>query len=170
MDKLLKTIKTTVSMLVTLFPATLLALANFPHGCRVSGVRFSQGNAMLFSQHTAKPRLYVIHAISKHAIWLTHQDFSRAGSAGWAAGWGSSLSPHCWSALLVTQKNFSLSCHDQQKSGHGVKLPCDQLIRICQYSDFYSKHPVGGGYWVAENLAQNVLELHIRQRGFVLRK
>lgn len=167
----MKTIKATLSVLIALLllPVTVLALTHFPHQCRVSGVRFSKESAILFSQHTAKPRLYVIHSISTQSIWLTHEDLNRAGSAGWAAGWASSLSPNHWSALLVTQKNFFLSCHYQQKSGRMMTLPCNQLIHICQYSDFYSKHPMGGGYWVAENLPRHVLEPQILKRGFVLR-
>ena len=149
--------------LMVIFPVTLLA-AEFPDFCRVSGLRFSDKAILLFSQHTAKPRMYVIHNISRKPIWLNHEKNYPSASAGWA----SSLLPNHWSAILVTDRNFDLQCQFQKKSGGMIALPCKQVIVACQFSEFYSKNPISGGYWVVENVLFRALGSRISARGFSL--
>src|SRR3990167_3496083 len=149
--------------LMIIFPVTLFA-TEFPHLCRVSGLRFSDKAILLFSQHTAKPRMYVIHNISRKAIWLNHEKKYPSASAGWA----SSLLPNHWSAILVTDRNFDLQCQFQKKSGAMRAMPCKQMIRVCQFSEFYSKNPLSGGYWVVENVPFRALLSRIDARGFSL--
>lgn len=145
---------------------SIFAAQKFPHLCRVSGLHFERASLFMFSQHTSKPRMYVITNISAHPIWLVHEKKHPDVSAGW----DSQLFPKHWSAILVTRKNFSFSCHYQNKSGAMKVVPCKYVVRACQYSDFYSKNPVQGGFWVAENLQFKVLDSHIRARGFWLPK
>lgn len=148
---------------VIAFPAASFA-AEFPHSCAVSGLRYSEGSVVLFSQHTAKPRLYVIHNISHYPIWLMHEKKVPSASAGWA----SQLLANHWSAILVTKPNFALQCRLQKKSGGMTTVPCKQVIRTCQFSEFDSKNPISGGYWVVENVLLGALEPRINARGFSL--
>ncbi len=146
-----------------LFPLTLFA-AEFPHLCRVSGLRFSKESVLLFSQHTSKPRMYVIQNISHSPIWLNHEKKNPSASAGWS----SRLFPNRWSAILVTDRNFDLQCEFQKKSGGMKAMPCKQRIRVCQFSEFYAKNPLSGGYWVVENVPFRALLSRIGARGFSL--
>ena len=155
--------KITFLILVSLSFVTM-ALGKYPALCRVSGLHYVKKSVSLFSQHTAKPRLYAIYNQSQHAIWLTHEKKHPSVSAGW----DSQLAPERWSALLVTRRRFGLNCRIQDKTGKMTTLPCRRVIRICQYSDFYSKNPVLGGYWVAENLPYKKLIDQIRARGFTV--
>lgn len=151
-------------LVVLIIPFSIFATEKFPHLCRVSGLRYEHRSILFFSQHTAKPRLYVINNTSAHPIWLVHEDKHPSASAGWS----SRLFPKKWTAILVSRRNFSLVCQIQKKSGVMVTQVCRHLIRVCQYSHFYSKNSVIGGYWVAENLPLHALETRIRARGFLL--
>jgi len=150
-----------------IFPALIFASEKFPHRCRISGLHYSHESILLFSQHTAKPRLYVFNNISAHPIWLTHE---RKNNRGVGAGWDSPLFPKHWSAILVTRRRFNFQCHFQNKAGRLFKIPCHRVIRACQFSEFYAKNPIGGGYWVVENVLFHALEPKIRARGFWLPK
>ncbi|OGT41519.1 MAG: hypothetical protein A3F13_03715 [Gammaproteobacteria bacterium RIFCSPHIGHO2_12_FULL_40_19] len=157
-------IKTSVLLcIIAIFPITLFA-AEFPNFCRVSGLRFSKASVLLFSQHTSKPRMYVIQNISHSPIWLNHEKKNPSASAGWS----SRLFPDHWSAILVTDRNFDLQCQFQKKSGAMRAMPCKQMIRVCQFSEFYSKNPLSGGYWVVENVPFRALLSRIDARGFSL--
>jgi len=149
---------------LSVLPITVFAAQKFPSQCRVSGLKYTHDDIALFSQHTANPRLYVLENTGKHPIWLNHDD----NKGGVGAGWASQLFPQHWSALLVTKHNFDLTCHWQNKAGHMEKLPCHSIVRVCQFSEFDSKNPVGGGYWVTENVPYHALESRIRARGFSL--
>lgn len=149
---------------LSVLPITVFAAQQFPTQCRVSGLKYVHDSISLFSQHTAYPRLYVLENISKHPIWLNHDDHR----SGMDAGWASELFPQRWSAILVTQHNFDLTCHWHNKSGHMEKLPCHIILRACQFSEFTVKNPISGGYWVAESVPYRALESSIRARGFEL--
>lgn len=157
--------KSKIIMAAVLFPVATFALAKFPTQCRVSGLKYSHADISLFSQHTSYPRLYVFENAGAHPIWLNHSDKNKGGMD---AGWASQLFPHHWSALLVTQRRFDLTCQTQTKSHGMVTVPCKKVLRACQFSEFTSKNPVGGGYWVAESVPYRALESRIRARGFTL--
>ena len=157
-------VRAIILSLVTLFSMTSFAAEKFSDQCRNSGISFEQNDVSFFSQHTAKPRLYAITNHFFHPIWLTNSE----KSAGVGAGWDSQLSPHQWSVLLVTQKNFSLKCHWQKKPGVISNIPCDKVITVCQFSDFTVNHPVSGGYWVTENILFSQLIPRIQKRGFAI--
>ncbi|PIZ03935.1 MAG: hypothetical protein COY58_06720 [Gammaproteobacteria bacterium CG_4_10_14_0_8_um_filter_38_16] len=148
-------------------PVSLLATAaeKFPAQCRVSGLRYEQANVLLFSQHTSKPRLYVMENTAHYPIWVTHEKKHNPGAS---AGWASQIMPMHWSSLLVTRRHFSLTCQRQAKSGRISTVSCSAVLRVCQFSQFFSKNPISGGYWVAESLPYAALEAHIRKRGFEL--
>lgn len=135
-----------------------------PYLCRVSGLKYAYASVIFFSQHTASPRLYAIHNMTHDTIWLTHERKHPSASAGWS----SELAPGRWSAILVTGRKFDLQCNIQTRSGKMMMMPCERMVWVCQYSDFDSKNPIGGGYWVAENLMYHELSAHITKRGFVL--
>lgn len=148
-----------------IFPLTIFAIEKFPTHCRISGLRFSHHSILFFSQHTAMPRLYAIKNISKKIIWLTYE----RKNPGAGAGWDTQLSPQHWSAILITRRQFNLQCHFQNKSGVMMRVPCEHVIRACQFSEFYSHHPIGGSYWIVENALFHDLIPHIRARGFSLK-
>ncbi|MCX7125459.1 MAG: hypothetical protein NTU49_06895, partial [Gammaproteobacteria bacterium] len=87
--------KKIILLISILFSTSLFAITKFPNQCRISGVRFLKESVSLFSQHTAKPRLYAIENTGKKAIWLTHNAKNPSASAGWA----SQLMPNHWSAI-----------------------------------------------------------------------
>lgn len=151
--------------LLLFFSTAIFAVEHFPSQCRVSGLRFTGKSISLYSQHTAMPRLYVIHNISKHSLWITHE--SKSGR-GMSAGWASSLHANHWSAILIGRRQFSLICQYQRKSGGVMNTSCRRVIRICQFSHVYTKNPIGGDYWVAENVVYHALVPRIRHRGFVI--
>lgn len=146
---------------VFFFSAMIFATEKFPAQCKVSGLRYNQANVTLFSQHTAKPRLYAIQNISNNAIWITHES-----SRGMSAGWDSQLSAQRWSAILMTHQNFEFACRLSKKTGRMKKVPCNQVLRICQFSQLYSKNPISAGYWVGENLTLRALMTRIHAREF----
>lgn len=144
-----------------LFSVNNFAADQFPSHCEHTGLKFSHGKIILFSQHTAKPRLYAIHNISHDPLWITHNVKNPSASAGWA----SQLSPMHWSALLVTRHRFNLICQIQEKSGGMKNVACGTVVRVCQYSYVYPKHPVDAGYWAVENVPFKALASKIRERG-----
>lgn len=151
-----------LSLVVTLlFSAITFATETFPAQCKVSGLRYHNSNIILFSQHTAKPRLYAIQNTSKKAVWMSHES-----AAGMGAGWDSQLSSQHWAALLMMHRTFEFSCRLSSKDGRMKKVPCKQVLRVCQFSHFYSKNPISAGYWVGENLTLKALMTRIRARGF----
>ena len=153
-----------IFLILFVFTTASFAAEKFPHGCRVSGLRFSKNSLLFFSQHTAKPRIYAIHNISNTMIFLTHD----RKNWGAGAGWDSELQKNHWSAILITRRIFNLHCERREKSGRVHAVLCSHLIRACQLSDFYSKNPIAGGFWVTENVLFNQLESNIRKRDIVL--
>lgn len=145
-----------------IFPALIFSAELFPSQCRVSGLRFSHQSIFLFSQHTAKPRLYAIQNSASQPIWLTHEK----KNANMSAGFASQLFPQHWSVILITRRDFDLQCSFAQKSGRIVHVPCKRVIRVCQFSEFYFKNPLSGGFWVVENVLLPKLEGGMRARGF----
>ena len=144
-----------------LLSTPLFAVNQLPPQCRVSGLQFTQKTVSLFSQHTAKPRLYAIENIGKKPIWITHTVKNPSASAGWS----SQLMPHHWSVLLVTQRNFDLGCRWQSKSGKMQAVSCQSFLHICQYSDFKSAYPIDAGYWAVENVLFSQLSQRLNARG-----
>ena len=162
MDSKVVTMKYKILALAAFFfSATTFAIEKFPAQCKVSGLRYDHANITLFSQHTTKPRLYVIQNISNNAIWITHDS-----SRGMDAGWDSPLSAQHWSAILMTHPNFEFTCHLSKKTGKMKKVPCKQVLHVCQFSQLYSKNPISAGYWVGENLTLRALMARIHARGF----
>lgn|SRR3990167_806921 len=147
--------------IILIFSSSVFSATLFPKACQVSGLRYHHDAVILFSQHTAKPRLYAIHNISKYPLWITHVVKNPSASAGWA----SALSPGHWSAILITEHEFNLVCQLQKKTGSMKNIPCSQVIRLCQFSVVNPAHPVDGSYWVVENVALHALVPKIRSRG-----
>lgn len=106
-------------------------------------------------QHAA--RLYFIKNISPITLWLSHPQTKHghaphlvADEGGIAhAGWDSKIDPGNWSAILLTQKDFAISCASLKK--HQVKiLDCSELISVCEPNIELSIN-VRGNYWFVEN-------------------
>ena len=148
-------------MVMSVVSTAVFAVQSDPAQCKVSGLRYDHANVALFSQHTAKPRLYAIKNTSESAILITHDS-----TRGMSAGWASQLSSQHWSGLLMTHPNFDLSCYALKKIGGMKKVSCKQVLHVCQFSQLYSKNPISAGYWVGENLTLNALMTRIRARGF----
>ncbi len=151
-----------IILCLSALPVIAFANTQFAKQCQVSGIKYSHKSVSLFSQHTAKPRLYAIENTSKHPIWLNHQ----RKQVGMGAGWASELFPNHWSALLVTKRVFGLQCQIAKKSGGMPSVPCKKVLHVCQFGQFDSKNPMMGGYWVVENVLFPALEPRMRKRGF----
>lgn len=153
--------KSIAVVLMAAISTAVFAVHSFPAQCKVSGLRYDHANIILFSQHTAKPRLYAIQNSSKKTIWITHES-----NRGMSAGWDSQLSSQRWAALLMMHPNFKFGCRLSNKTGRMKKVPCESVLHVCQFSQLYSKNPISAGYWVGENLSLKELMTRIHARGF----
>ena len=160
----MKKILLSIVILLLISTSALTKTTSFPQQCKVSGLRYDKDQLVLFAQHTAKPRLYAIHNISRDALWIVHE----GNGSGMQAGWDSTLSAHHWSAILMMHRVFNFQCKAILKNQSMKTVSCQSVLRVCQFSSWYAKHPMSGGYWVAENLPLPTLMHHLHARGFVM--
>lgn len=103
---------------------------------------------------SAGSRIYLLHNISKKTIVFNHE----TGSA-MNAGWSSTLSPKRWSALLIHQKNFNVSCTQISSSGVSY-LDCSKLIKVCHVTNL-DMHEKQEAYWMSENRTRAAVNVHL---------
>jgi hypothetical protein len=130
-----------------------------PNGCHA--LSFEDQSVTLTS---AKPTLFMIHNTSETDLWVTHT----VKDPGASAGWSSRLQSGKWSALLLNQKDFELSCIES-KPGHEQQVPCTGVLAVCEWSSINKLDKAKDGtYWVGENKSLKGLNAVIGQRGFKL--
>jgi len=88
---------------------------------------------------------------------------NKTGSA--QAGWDTKLGPNRWAVLALYGKSLTFSCMQNNKT-----VPCQNVIKLCQFRraefDISSK----GSYWVTENtqpdnLIESIAKRHIDADG-----
>ncbi|RDI44553.1 hypothetical protein [Aquicella lusitana] len=116
--------------------------------CARKNIQFKHNEVVLNTRGSASPKVYFIKNISKYGIWLNRYQSDRSKSAGASAGWSSFLKPGNWSALLLSEKNFTMGC-SIVGPGKITYLKCKKVIQVCESS--LHAEPDAGSYWAVEN-------------------
>ena len=93
----------------------------------------------------AQAKLFLIKNNSKQKILLNR---IQEGSPHASAGWGSYLTQRHWSALVLSQPRFILSCSTPQARGTNY-VNCSKFIQVCEANIHLNENQ--GGYWLVEN-------------------
>ncbi|HLD16208.1 MAG TPA: hypothetical protein VJB02_00630 [Coxiellaceae bacterium] len=137
----------------------------YPAGCKPIQASFQQGGWVLSPQpgdsSSPSSKLYVIYNDSQQALVL---DRITASFPGAQAGWRSPIAPNRWSALMLNDSNFVLSCQKQQ--GTLVEqVNCKQKIRVCRIPmPVPASGTASGSYWLSESVSLSRLEKAIEHQ------
>lgn len=131
---------------------------SFPSGCKAFRV---QEEPLLLS--APKPLLVMIHNLSNTELWITHPESEPSASAGWS----SRVQAGHWSALVLREKSFELSCIES-KPGHEQKVPCAGVLAVCQWTDLTMPGEGNETYWAGEDMTLPDLKGHLEREGFIL--
>jgi hypothetical protein len=128
--------------------------------CDVQNVSYQKQDLILNSAYSQpKETIYIFQNISDHSFWLNH-----ASTKGMSAGWGSSIAPNHYSAILMNTPNFSFSC--TQDMGNQIqKLDCQKAVRVCKFKTIQQTSSQDH-YWIVEDKSQTEVVTEIRRRGF----
>ena len=126
-----------------------------PKTCTPLPVR---GESIVFN--VSKATVFLIHNLSNTAVWLIHPIKDASASAGW----NSLLQSDKWSALILNQDKFELTCIES-KPGHEQQVACENLISICQCPDIKVPESENITYWAGENKNLSSLVSYIGGRG-----
>lgn len=154
-----------VVALVLLLRMSAVSAEALPNHCVVKDIRYKVGEARLHAANNQTPELYFLHNTSQALLWLNHEKLHPDLSAGW----GSSLKGGSWSALMVSQSDFHLTC--AQLDGATLhRRDCQSVLEICQIPGFHAAEASGENatYWVAENLNYAALLNALSARGITL--
>ena len=151
--------KKVLLLIAVIFSVTTFAQSKFPDQCKIMDSQFAQDNLLLVSKNST-PRIYAITNVGRNPVWLNHEK----KNAGMGAGFASQLYPNHWSALLVNETNFPVSCHAQTRKGEMLTVSCQKILRVCEFENVHTIK--SGQYWVVENVMQSELKPRIAARGF----
>jgi len=135
-----------------------------PTGCVSENVAFMRG---FYDLRTKGPnQLFMIYNRSPMNVWLDHAIEHTGASAGWA----SMLKPKRWSALMISEPLFRLSCSYFDKKFGQHRLNCMKVVRICHMRsvDIEKTRLRNSNFWAAENLTLPKLQEHLKQRKIIL--
>lgn len=147
--------------LLSLFFVVLVSTAmadELPASCKAVAV---QGETVTVS--AKKPLLVMIHNLSNTDLWITHP----VSDPGASAGWSSRLQSGNWSALMLDQEAFELSCIES-KPGHEQQIPCTGAISVCQWASVTMPAQTTGTFWAGEDMTLSALTAYLAGRGFGL--
>lgn len=131
----------------------------FPTNCKPFVI---QGESTMLA--TTKASLVMIHNLSQTDLWVTHP----VSEPGASAGWSSRLQPEHWSALVLTDKSFELSCIES-KPGHEQQVSCANTLAICMFTPItLSDNGVNAPYWAGEDMPLSELIAYVERRGIKL--
>jgi hypothetical protein len=91
------------------------------------------------------PQVYLIKNTSSSTLFMNHIK----ANPGAGAGWASSIAPGHWSAIAVSETNFSLVC-SKAFQGKTQQVNC-RALQVCQPSRNGLTIQSEGNYWVAED-------------------
>ncbi len=111
----------------------------------------------------AESAVTMIHNLSNNDLWITHP----VSDPGASAGWSSHLQAGHWSALVLKEKKFELSCIES-KPGHEQQVSCSTVVAVCQWHTKDLPEKSSGTYWAAEDMELSPLIAYIKRRGFVM--
>jgi hypothetical protein len=131
----------------------------FPKGCRAMVVK----DERVTLSAEKLPQLVFLHNLSAEDLWITHPVTDPSASAGWS----SRLQAGNWSALVLGNSSFELSCVES-KPGHEQQIPCAGVLAICQWKSIKISAEKKDTYWAAEDMALPSLKAHVGGQGFRL--
>lgn len=137
--------------------AVAFAVEQFPSDCRPIVVT---EEPLILS--TEKPMLVMMHNLSNSDLWITHPVVEPSVNAGWSTR----LEADHWSALVLREKKFELSCIES-KPGHEQQVPCSDVLAICQWESLQIPQHLVGTFWAGENKTLSTLSAYLGRRGFV---
>ena len=111
----------------------------------------------------SKSTVTMIHNLSNTDLWVTHP----VSDPGATAGWSSHLQAGNWSALVLNDEKFELSCIES-RPGHEQQVSCSTVLAVCQWPATSLPQKTSGTSWAAEDMALSPLIAYIKRRGFVL--
>lgn len=110
-----------------------------------------------------KSSVTMIHNLSNSDLWITHP----VSEAETNANWSSHLQAGHWSALVMNDKPFELSCIES-KPGHEQQVSCSVVLAVCQWTATSLPKKSTDTWWAAENMDLSPLIAYIKRHGFVL--
>lgn len=129
--------------------ATTVFAEKLPPNCEDFNIKFEDQKVWLHTNLGNNSEVYLLQNKQKFPIILNHE--KRQPNA--SAGWGSKLDVGHWSAMMVSQNDFSLVCANAKDQEHGWKtLACDQVLTACRITEFTDHGDNRGAtFWLAEN-------------------
>ena len=117
----------------------------------------------LVSVPATKSTVTMIHNLSNTDLWVTHP----VSDPGASAGWSSHLQAGRWSALVLNDEKFELSCIES-RPGHEQQVSCSTVLAVCQWPATVLPQKASGTWWAAEDMLLSPLIAYIKRHGFVL--
>lgn len=130
----------------------------FPEGCKPFVVEDE-----LISITAGSSRVIMLHNLGTVDLWITHP----VSDPGASAGWSSHLQAGNWSALVMNDKPFVLSCIES-KPGHEQQVACKSVVGACEWNASLPENKSQGIFWAAENMQLNPLIAYLGRQGFKL--
>ena len=120
-----------------------------PAACEFKEV-YATKNGFYILQAKHPNQLFMIYNRSPTTIWLDHLIEQRSASAGW----GSQLEPKHWSAIIISDALFYLSCNYKIASGEIKRLNCAKAVMVCHMNNIKIKNQqsMNSNFWVGENM------------------
>jgi len=137
-------------------PATVKATECVPVKLKTQG-----NNIILPGPEEARTgRLYYFKNTSQQSLWLDHP----VGHASASAGWSSYLRAGNWAALMMTRKNFAVSC-SVINPGNVDEFDCVKAISVCVAKSTDNIANQKNTYWLAEDKSWDDLVKAMAKRG-----
>lgn len=133
---------------------------NFPAGCKPVNFQFKKQLLQLNTQAVKTPQVFLFQNISGNDFWFNHP----VKYASASAGWNSFIHANHWTAFLVTQPNFAISC-SQMVPGSVQPLSCQKVIQVCALQNVKNNAKLNGNFWLAEDQPLDALLAKIKKRG-----
>ncbi len=108
-----------------------------------------------------KNHILLMHSLSNYEIWLANPKQSRLTV---------SLVPGEWSAFYAPKDKAQWFCI-QSQPGHEQKVPCQQVLALCDWSATAPKKEISKiNSWVANNLSYSELHAYLQRIGWQFNK
>ena len=106
----------------------------------------------------------MIHNLSSTDLWVTHPVSDPNASTSWS----SHLQAGNWSALVLSDEKFELSCIES-RPGHEQQVSCATVLAVCLWPAKTLPQKTSNTSWAAEDMPLSPLIAYIKRRGFVIR-
>ncbi len=106
--------------------------------------------------------VYLLQNISDQPVYINHPA-EHPGTA--SAGWMSRLDEKQWSALMLTRKNFMITCQSNLANAIKEQPACKKLIKIYRFKPQTLSTDKQGNYWIVENKSLNRVIKNMNIRG-----